>query len=111
MASVRSGTANMIVGHALGSMRFAAAALGWKLRLLDRVGSAAVANFSDSTAKPTTRRAEREHPELVALVVREEDGPATAPQSFQRIDDPGGQFSMVRHCKRAESVSTASIGQ
>ena len=33
------------VGHALGSMRFAAAALGWKLRLLDRVGSAAVSQL------------------------------------------------------------------
>ena len=28
------------VGHALGTMRFAAAALGWKLRLLDHVGRA-----------------------------------------------------------------------
>jgi len=59
------------VGHALGSMRFAAAALGWKIRLLDRVGSAAVAQLLGLDREADYTGAEREHPELVALVFRE----------------------------------------
>ena len=59
------------VGHALGSMRFAAAALGWKLRLLDRVGSATVSQLLGLDREADYDCAEREHPELVALVVRD----------------------------------------
>ena len=59
------------VGHALGSMRFAAAALGWKLRLLDRVGSATVSQLLGLDREADYDGAEREHPELVALVVRD----------------------------------------
>jgi SagB-type dehydrogenase family enzyme len=59
------------VGHALGTMRFAAAALGWNIRLLDRVGSAAVAQLLGLDREADYAGAEREHPELVALVVRE----------------------------------------
>jgi len=53
-------------------MRFAAAALGWKLRLLDRVGDAAVAQLLGLDREGDYAGAEREHPELVALVVLEE---------------------------------------
>ena len=59
------------VGHALGTMRFAAAALGWKLRLLDRVGDAAVSHLLGLEREADYAGAEREHPELVALVVQE----------------------------------------
>jgi SagB-type dehydrogenase family enzyme len=59
------------VGHALGTMRFAAAALGWKIRLLDRVGSAALAQLLGLDREADYGGAEREHPELLALVVRE----------------------------------------
>ena len=59
------------VGHALGSMRFAAAALGWKLRLLDCVGSATVSHLLGLDREADYNGAEREHPELVALVVRD----------------------------------------
>lgn len=52
-------------------MRFAAAALGWKIRLLDRVGSAAVAKLLGLDRKADYIGAEREHPELLALVGRE----------------------------------------
>ena len=52
-------------------MRFAAAALGWKFRLLDRVGSAAVSQLLGLDREADYAGAEREHPELVALVVRE----------------------------------------
>ena len=56
---------------ARGTMRFAAAALGWNIRLLDRVGSAAVAQLLGLDREADYAGAEREHPELVALVVRE----------------------------------------
>ena len=59
------------VGHALGTMRFAAAALGWKFRLLDRVGNAAVSQLLGLDRETDYAGAEREHPELVALVSRE----------------------------------------
>src|ERR1022692_1256094 len=59
------------VGHALGTMRFAAAVLGWKIHLLDRVGSGAVAQLLGLDREADYTVAEREHPELVALVARE----------------------------------------
>jgi hypothetical protein len=49
-------------------MRFAAAALGWKFRLLDRVGSAAVSQLLGLDREADYAGAEREHPELVARV-------------------------------------------
>ncbi len=58
-------------GHALGTLRFAAAALGWKLCLLDRVGDDAVSQLLGLDREADYAGAEREHPELVALVVRE----------------------------------------
>ena len=60
------------VGHALGTMRFAAAALGWKLQLLDGVGDADVSQLLGLNREVDYADAEREHPELVAVVVREE---------------------------------------
>jgi SagB-type dehydrogenase family enzyme len=59
------------VGHALGTMRFAAAALGWKLHLLDGVGDADVSQLLGLDREVDYAGAEREHPELVAVVVRE----------------------------------------
>jgi SagB-type dehydrogenase family enzyme len=59
------------VGHALGTMRFAAAVLGWKLHLLDGMGGAAVSQLFGLDREVDYPDAEREHPELVAIVVRE----------------------------------------
>ena len=58
------------VGHALGTMRFAAASLGWRLFLLDRVDDTAVSQLLglDRDADYPAG-AEREHPDLLALVV------------------------------------------
>jgi SagB-type dehydrogenase family enzyme len=57
------------VGHALGTLRFAAATLGWTLHLLDRVGDAAVSQILGLDREADYAGAEREHPDLVALVV------------------------------------------
>lgn len=59
------------VGHALGTIRFAAAALGWKVHLLDRVGRDSVAQLLGLDRETDCAGVEPEHPELVALVVRE----------------------------------------
>jgi SagB-type dehydrogenase family enzyme len=56
------------VGHALGTLRFAAAALGWTLHLLDRVSDDAVSRLLGLGREADYAGAEREHPELVALV-------------------------------------------
>src|SRR5712664_3539428 len=56
------------VGHALGTLRFAAAALGWKLFLLDRVD--AMSQLLGLNRDADYAGAEREHPELLAVVVR-----------------------------------------
>jgi SagB-type dehydrogenase family enzyme len=57
------------VGHALGTLRFAAATLGWTLRLLDRVGDGDVSQLLGLDHEADYPGAEREDPELVALVV------------------------------------------
>jgi SagB-type dehydrogenase family enzyme len=57
------------VGHALGTLRFAAAVLGWTLCLLDRVSDAAVSELIGLNRDADYAGAEREHPELLALVV------------------------------------------
>jgi SagB-type dehydrogenase family enzyme len=59
-------------GHALGTMRFAAASLGWKLRLLDRVDDPALSRLFGLDREIDYGGAEREHAELLAVVVRQE---------------------------------------
>ena len=56
------------VGHALGSLRFAAAALGWRLSIVDRVGDAALAELLGVNRAADYDGAEQELPELLALV-------------------------------------------
>src|SRR5216683_5166006 len=57
------------VGHALGTMRFAAAALGWKLRLFDCLGDTDLSRLLGLDRDADFDGAEREHAELLALVV------------------------------------------
>ena len=57
------------VGHALGTLRFAAAAIGWTLHLLDRVSDEAVSRLLGLDREADYAGAEREDPDLVALVV------------------------------------------
>jgi SagB-type dehydrogenase family enzyme len=60
------------VGHALGAIRFAAAALGWKVYLLEQMSSAAVAQLLGLDREADSIGAEREHPELMVLVTHGE---------------------------------------
>jgi SagB-type dehydrogenase family enzyme len=59
------------VGHALGTLRFAAAALGWKLVLLDDMDVAAISQLLGLDRDDDYGSAEREHAELLAVVVRD----------------------------------------
>jgi SagB-type dehydrogenase family enzyme len=77
-------------GHALGTMRFAAAALGWKLRLLDRVDDGAISRILGLDREMDYGDAEREHAELLAVVARQEGtekstghGPRSLPQMLE----------------------------
>jgi SagB-type dehydrogenase family enzyme len=56
------------VGHALATLRIAAAALGWRLVLLDGVGDGTLASLLGLSRDEDFGEAEREEPELLALV-------------------------------------------
>ncbi|MGH8568663.1 MAG: SagB/ThcOx family dehydrogenase, partial [Gammaproteobacteria bacterium] len=56
------------VGHALATLRIAAAALGWSLVLLDGVGDGSLASLLGLSRDEDFGDAEREEPELLAVV-------------------------------------------
>lgn len=56
------------VGHALACVRLAAAMLGWRLRVLDALGDDDVAALLGLDRDDDFANAEREHPDLIALV-------------------------------------------
>jgi SagB-type dehydrogenase family enzyme len=85
------------VGHALGSMRFAAAALGWKFRLLDRVGNAAVSQLLGLDRESRLPRRGAGASRTRGACGQGEMGQRPGPLPVQRVGIPGGQFSMVRH--------------
>jgi SagB-type dehydrogenase family enzyme len=88
------------VGHALATMRIAAAALGWKLVLLDGVGDAAVSRLLGLDRPEDFGDAEREEPELLALIAP--DFPSTVPRDLNEATaDSGG----VRWQGRANTLS------
>ena len=88
------------VGHALATMCIAAAALGWKLVLLDGVGDAAVSQLLGLGRHEDFGEAEREEPELLALITP--DFPSTVPRYLNEVTaDSGG----VRWHGRANTLS------
>lgn len=102
------------VGHALGTMRFAAAALGWKLRLLDRVGDTALSSLLGLDRDADFAGAEREHPELLALVVPGEwtDHPGPhLPEEVVREVAASGWFGGANALSRNHQVDWPVIDQ
>ncbi len=59
------------VGHALATMRIAAAALGWRLVLLDGVSDGTISTLLGLSRDDDFREAEREQPEILALIAPE----------------------------------------
>jgi SagB-type dehydrogenase family enzyme len=56
------------IGHAIGALRFAAAALGWRLALLDEPGDDDVSTLLGIDRAADFEGVEREHPDCLALV-------------------------------------------
>ena len=77
------------VGHALATMRIAAAVLGWKLVLLEGVGDDTVSDLLGLARHDDFGEAEREEPELLALVAPE--GSLAFPRSLNEamVDGAG----------------------
>ena len=90
------------VGHALGTMRFAAAALGWTLCFLDRAGDAAVSELLGLDRDADYAGAEREHPELLALVVPED---WARPRGLQLPEEGVRQVGAARWYGMANALS------
>jgi SagB-type dehydrogenase family enzyme len=74
-------------GHALASLRIAAAALGWALVLLDGIGDREVAGLFGLSRGEDYGTAEREEPQLLALVTP--GLPLTAAQPLNRLPAGG----------------------
>lgn len=66
-------------GHALGALRYAAAALGWGVRLVPDVDSATIAGLLGLDRDEDFPKAEREDPELLAEIVLSPDADVGAP--------------------------------
>ena len=76
------------VGHALATMRIAAAALGWRLVLLDGVGDVVVSRLLGLGRHEDFGEAEREEPELLALIAPEVS--STVPRCLNEVTADGG---------------------
>ncbi len=78
------------VGHALATLRIAAAALGWRLVLLDGVADATIARLIGLSRSKDFGEAEREEPELLALIVPELSSSAVPRRLNEATVDGGG---------------------
>jgi SagB-type dehydrogenase family enzyme len=90
------------IGHALGAMRFAAATLGWTVRLLDRASDTAVSRMLGLDRDSDYAGAEREHPELLAVVT---PGGWANPQGLPLPEKAVGEVSAGRWYGKANVLS------
>ena len=90
------------VGHALATVCVAAAALGWKLVLLDGVGDAVVSRLLGLGRHEDFGEAEREEPDLLALIAP--DFPSTVPRRY--LNEVTADSSGVRWQGRANTLSS-----
>jgi nitroreductase len=88
------------VGHALASLRIAAAALGWRLVLLDGISDSAIAGLFGLSRGDDYGTAEREEPELVALVT-----PGLPLTSAQPLNGLTANSIVAQWCGRANTLS------
>jgi SagB-type dehydrogenase family enzyme len=87
-------------GHALASLRIAAAALGWGLVLLDGIGHSAIAGLLGLSRAEDFGAAEREEPELLAWVT-----PHLPCASAQLLPGQWAGNLGVQWCGRANMLS------
>lgn len=77
-------------GHAIGGVRYAAAALGWRARLLDGLGDASVAallGLDRDADWAALDRLDREHPDVVLLVT-----PSEPAQGWEELERTVGEL-------------------
>ncbi len=87
-------------GHALATLRIAAAALGWSLVLLDGVSDSIIADLFGLSRGDDYGTAEREEPELLALVTP--GPPSTSPRLLNGLTT--GSIA-AQWCGRANTLS------
>ena len=71
------------VGHAIGTLRIAAAALGWRLLLLEGVSDESIEGLLGLNRATDFEQAERECPDLIAMVCPEDNSPREIPLSLE----------------------------
>jgi len=94
------------VGHALASIRYAAAVLGWSAKLLDHLGDDAVSAWLglDQAGFAGLDPLDREHPDALLLV-----GPAPLPDSLPVFAPPGGEWLGNANCLSRSHVRWEDI--
>jgi len=95
------------VGHAIGTLRLAAAALGWSATLLHGLADETIEDLLGLNRAEDFADAEREHPDAVLAVWPThpvEDGQASAPRTIARHLDP----ALVRQLTLAHWHGTAN---
>ena len=92
------------VGHALGTLRFAAAVLGWKLYLLEQVSDSALSRMLGLDRDADYIGAEREHPELLAVVT---PGAWAEPRGLRLPEEAVRDVSAGRWFGKANALSRA----
>ncbi len=88
-------------GHALASLRIAAAALGWGLVLLEGIGASAIADLLGLSRSDDYGPAEREEPELLALVT-----PHLPSTYVQLLNELRAGSIGAQWCGRANTLSS-----
>jgi SagB-type dehydrogenase family enzyme len=86
---------NHDVGHAVAALRFAAAMLGWRMRLLDHLGDADVAALLGLDRAEDFENVEHEEPDLLALVWRNDAPPPRFDASHIPAAAAGPWFGMA----------------
>ena len=91
------------VGHAVGSLSYAAACLGWRMEVLAAPGDGEVAGWLGLDREDASHRYEREHPDLIA-VVHTGSGPVSAPAPGRCFQNGLPERGMVKPTGSAKTM-------
>jgi SagB-type dehydrogenase family enzyme len=100
------------VGHALAGLRFAAAMQGWRMIVLDGPGDADIGRLLGVDRSADYADAEREHPELIALVAPPSTPLAPPPASVappSRRCEPGPDANARRSVPAGDGIDCEAI--
>ncbi len=100
---------NHDVGHALGALRYAAAALGWRCVLLRGLSDGDIASLLGLAQNDTA--AEPEHPDLMIAIVTSEDDHSTPTMLATETYTAGSDWRGTPNALSDEHVDWAVIGE